>query len=137
MIVVAIIGILAAIAIPQYTDYTQRTKISGALTAISSYRSSIAICQQETGSFITCNAGSNGIPPVPAAGDINFVSAMAVAGGVITLTTTARQTDSTAIAITLTPNIANAAAVNWDLTGNGCIGDAGAELGRAVDCSGS
>jgi len=137
MIVVAIIGILAAVAIPQYTDYTQRTKISGALTAISSYRSSIVICQQETGSFIACNAGTNGIPPAPVAGDINYINAMAVASGVITLTTTAVQSTSTAIAITLTPNSSNAAAINWNLTGNGCIGDAAAELGRAIDCTGS
>ena len=36
MIVVAIIGILAAIAIPQYADYTQRTKLSSALAYITS-----------------------------------------------------------------------------------------------------
>lgn len=42
MIVVAIIGILAAIALPAYQDYIVRTKISEAVTAASSARTAIS-----------------------------------------------------------------------------------------------
>ena len=47
MIVVAIIGILAAVAIPQYKDYVSRSKWSGAVTEISSLKKQIGICMQE------------------------------------------------------------------------------------------
>ena len=46
MIVVAIIGILAAIAIPQYQDYVTRTRWAGAITETSSLRTAIAECVQ-------------------------------------------------------------------------------------------
>ena len=72
-----------------------------------------------------------------AAGTVNYVDAAAVAAGVITLTTSARQSGGDAIVITLTPNISNAAALNWDLTGNGCQGNGSAEAGRVINCSGS
>ncbi|OEY65174.1 pilin [Marinobacter sp. X15-166B] len=41
MIVVAIIGILAAIAIPQYQDYTARTQVNRAYSELSQYRTAI------------------------------------------------------------------------------------------------
>ena len=44
MIVVAIIGILAAIAIPQYSDYTSRSRAAGAVAELSSIRTNVATC---------------------------------------------------------------------------------------------
>ena len=136
MIVVAIIGILAAIAIPQYTDYTQRSEISGAITGIGSYKTTVALCFQELGTLTGCDHNTNGIPDQAGAGDINYVDSATVANGVITVDTTAQQSGGTSISLVLTPNVSNPAAINWDISGNGCDGDAGAEAGRAIDCSG-
>jgi type IV pilus assembly protein PilA len=53
MIVVAIIGILAAVAIPAYQDYTIRAKIGNALSAVDSLKTAIAVCTQEHGGDVT------------------------------------------------------------------------------------
>src|SRR5690554_505991 len=50
MIVVAIIGILAAIALPAYQDYTGRAQASEALTLTAGVRADIAVQLSETGS---------------------------------------------------------------------------------------
>jgi len=64
MIVVAIIGILAAVAIPQYKDYTTKAKIGNALSAVDSMKTAIAVCLQENGGTISsCSTmGTNGVP---------------------------------------------------------------------------
>ncbi|MBT8136675.1 MAG: pilin [Gammaproteobacteria bacterium] len=51
MIVVAIIGILAAIAIPAYQDYTQRAQIGEAFTVVSSAKTAIAEFAQTNGAY--------------------------------------------------------------------------------------
>src|SRR5262245_4188391 len=56
MIVVAIIGILAAVALPAYQDYTVRAKVSELLLAASSARTSVTEAAQNTGGIT--NAGS-------------------------------------------------------------------------------
>lgn len=61
MIVVAIIGILAAVAIPAYQDYTIRAKVSEVLTVASAARTSVAEYYISTGSMpaTTTAAGIN------------------------------------------------------------------------------
>ena len=51
MIVVAIIGILAAIALPAYQDYIGRAQASEGLTATAGLRTDIAVYAQENGNF--------------------------------------------------------------------------------------
>lgn len=53
MIVVAIIGILAAIAIPQYQDYITRAKWQDNIARVQSYKTAIAECLQNNNGFLT------------------------------------------------------------------------------------
>jgi type IV pilus assembly protein PilA len=51
MIVVAIIGILAAVAIPQYQDYTVKAKLSKVQSTLAPVKTALALYFQENGSF--------------------------------------------------------------------------------------
>jgi len=55
MIVVAIIGILAAIALPAYQTYTKKAKFSEVVMATSSVKSAIEVCFQTTGALSSCD----------------------------------------------------------------------------------
>jgi type IV pilus assembly protein PilA len=57
MIVVAIIGILAAIALPAYQDYTVRSKVSELLLAASAARTSITEAAQNLGTVTGSGSG--------------------------------------------------------------------------------
>lgn len=62
MIAVAIVGILAAIAVPQYNSYLNRSKTSEAFTMSSPYKMAIAECLQNGNSIDKCQSGNNSIP---------------------------------------------------------------------------
>ena len=85
MIVVAIIGILAAVALPAYQDYTIKAKVGAALSSVASLKTAIGVCAQEAGGVLTdCVTGSNGVPTFTATKEV--ASAPVTAGGVITAT---------------------------------------------------
>jgi prepilin-type N-terminal cleavage/methylation domain-containing protein len=67
MIVVAIIGILAAIALPAYQQYTQKARFAEVNTAADGMRTAITVCYHEQGLTNNCAAGTKGVPAVPAA----------------------------------------------------------------------
>ncbi len=89
MIVVAIIGILAAIAIPQYQQYTTKAKFAEVVSTAESYKSAVALCSQENAGVLTsCDLGSSGIPAAPATMPAN-VQGITVVDGVVTVTANA------------------------------------------------
>ena len=76
MIVVAIIGILAAVALPAYQDYTVRAKVSEIMLAASSARVTVAEAAQEQGALPTSLEVQTQ--------SSDYVSAVTYASGVIT-----------------------------------------------------
>jgi type IV pilus assembly protein PilA len=142
MIVVAIIGILAAIAIPQYADYTQRTKLTGALAAIAGIKTQVALCAQEKGTLTGCDASvagapdTTGIAPNIVAGDnVNYVTSTTTANGIILLISEAVAPGAAGapLQLELTPTAAGAAIVwAFTTTQNGCRS---VTAGRGINCS--
>lgn len=92
MIVVAIIGILAAIAVPQYQQFQRKAKFSDVVSQTAAYKSAVELCiQNNNGKPDGCNTGASaadGTWAIPAAiaagagkGNLDSISA---ADGVIT-----------------------------------------------------
>lgn len=104
MIVVAIIGILAAVALPAYQDYTKRAKMSEVVLAASACRTTITeVFQSSTGTVPT--AGNWGCESASASS--KYVASVATSdAGVVTVTTATGVWGDTTIdakAISLTP----------------------------------
>lgn len=139
MIVVAIIGILAAVALPAYNDYTIRAKVTEGLTLANSLKTAIVETHQSrgpAGGFACTNAatcatiGANPMDAAAAAmvANRNVASITSAATGVITITFKAAVVPAATSTIFLTPNpadLSNAATagqqITWTCTGGTLI----------------
>ena len=117
MIVIAILGILMAIAIPAYQDYTVRAKVSEGMNLASASKLAVAETFSSRGAFPSSNTAAG----VAAAGSIigNNVSAVTVGtSGKVTITYS-NDTNITGKFLQLVPSSANAGSVTWTCNGTG------------------
>ncbi|CAG70007.1 MULTISPECIES: pilin [Acinetobacter] len=121
MIVIAIIGILAAIAIPAYTDYTVRARVSEGLTAASSMKTTVSENILNAGALVAgtpSTAGSScvGVQEISASNaTTNVATATCGASSAGQIIVTMDTTKAKGANITLTPTYASGA-VTWKCT---------------------
>ncbi len=84
MIVVAIIGILASIALPAYQNYIKKAAYSEVIASFAAYKLAIDECYGGTSDLAQCNPNSNGIPPNPTSVASGAFKTLTVSNGVIT-----------------------------------------------------
>ena len=143
MIVVAIIGILAAVAIPAYSDYTKKAKATELVQGSAALKTAVEICIADEGTAVggtasncdgggnLASGGSNGIPtdldsgaPGTALGGTKIIASKGVTDGTITITATTALADSagSGVSYVLTPSIGSAG-VSWQASGT-CVDNA-------------
>jgi prepilin-type N-terminal cleavage/methylation domain-containing protein len=135
MIVVAIIGILAAIAIPQYSDYTSRTRASGAMAELDGIKMAAASCLSENNINTACDTLAKlGITNAVTTQNITVAPAVAASGAGLQITATSGATASTGganltIILTAVP-AAGDSVLQWVNTGTICNVSRGMKPGQ-------
>ena len=111
MIVVAIIGILAAVALPAYQDYTNRAKASEVILAASGARTCVTEAVSTNGALSLDACGTSFVPT-------KYATAMTVGAttGAIAVKGKILATDD--FLVTLTPAISGNAVTSWTCVGS-------------------
>jgi type IV pilus assembly protein PilA len=111
MIVIAIIGILAAVALPAYQDYTIRAKASDMISLVTPAKLAVTETVLNDGSFPT-TFGAAGYTPATS----KYVRSIALGAtsGIITVTANSTGLSGNSIAMTLTPSTNASGTVEWD-----------------------
>jgi type IV pilus assembly protein PilA len=131
MVVIAIIGILAAIAVPQYTIFTKKAKFSEVVTAAGPFKMGVEQCVVQQGlalggAITGCAGGVNGMPPNATTSSGNVASVTTIDNGQITAKSSTNVDPNTSYSFILIPTLGAATGstlVTWvkDSVNSTCI----------------
>ena len=132
MIVVAIIGILAAIAIPAYQDYTVRSQVTEGLSLASDFKAAVAESFAQSGSWPAVN-NAVGVTGGTGAKSGTYVSDVSITGGSIVITYGGAQanTNISTKKLVLEPRTSNNGDVIWNCGYKAAVGNASPAAGAA------
>lgn len=117
LMVIAVIGILASIAVPRFLNASAKAKFTEVISAAGSYKTAVELCIINTGSATACNAGDQGIP-AGYEGGTGKAASVTVAAGLITVTGNTKDFGADASTYTLEPVVANGVSgVSWTVGG--------------------
>ncbi len=116
MIVVAIIGILAAIAIPAYQDYTIRAQVSEGLSLSSGAKAAVAEFYQDSGAWPANNTEAGLAVPTDIQGKYTLSVTVTTVGGNANVTVAYGDEANTTLsgATLILEGIDNTGAIEWD-----------------------
>ncbi|PKH03974.1 hypothetical protein CXF72_03520 [Psychromonas sp. MB-3u-54] len=115
LIVIAIIAVLAAVALPVYSDYMSKAQVTADTSGVTVYKSSVAICYNTNGALANCDAdattGNEGIPVAAVSGVQGGVES--VVNGEILVNVLYKGNKET---VKYAPNLADASKITWDIS---------------------
>jgi type IV pilus assembly protein PilA len=127
MIVVAIIGILAAIALPAYQTYTAKARFSEVINATGGVKTAVEVCAQTDGEMTDCNETDNNTvaKALNGASIGQYVASVAVTvadASHASITATAADVNGLANATYILDGELKDGAVRWDVNStSGCV----------------